>query len=980
MPLVPAVGSLAAVSLSPREWRTVRFYAAKLEQPAVALSAQQSTVGGVPSRGGTPAPSIRRSVSTGALSVVPSGIAAAPGLTPSNAAAGISVASGIFNSLSAGNRSPAPGPIGSSVTRPLKIVTRPPTGAAPSMSLQGSPIESGGGYMAFPPTIHATQLQGQLSGNGTVSGHNRSNSSRLARHMSHGSASPSPLNLPPSGRESSSSHSGSASPSPKLSPSLESMRLSGSSNELASLNSLVNGSVGGRLIGAKEIMLHERHLSSSGSGSLGTSLPVKLGVHVPPRVDTSAFYSASTASTPRSNQSSPGLYPATPHMSGPLREPIVVTGVSLGLPNDTFGDAADGVVPAADDAKHNEDAPASASSAASKPAPVRPGIFSRVNFDRIFSGQSCIAHLTPADKSAMVGMRASQISKDKATGSRVKKFLTEDKQLIQVASKMSPRDSWNLAKEFGLPSHVMEVLDATYELAVCAGLEALRDAGFNLNIDPKKASSPEEIGLPESMRDETGVIFASSFPCLDSIVQEVTAKVRYDTQQELFKQLQMERPIPLPTKNSDGSADDAFLQEASYEYDRKLLFKLLVMANSQLAELIKARGPNIHINTACSGTTQAIATAEDWMRVGRCKRVIVVAADVATSPACMPYLATGFLALGAASILPDPVTAAAPFDVRRQGMVLGAGSVGLVLEYATSALSRGALPKVELLGSHQGNSAFHATLMDSISISQQLHVFLRRIELEQRADFIFSGSAESVECFTKDLIYFAHETFTSANGGCAGVEMQALASIWPGVLGGGSEPTATPTATSCSGKPNPHVLTGSLGLARSEILIANSKGFTGHPMGVGFEDVLAVESLVQGRVPPMANFRTLDPRLAAIVSAEQMSRGGKHDRKFVLRMAGGFGNQFVYVLYRKWNEANQLTWAGRLAASSTSSSGGGGSSAHGRSQVHALRHAAGAYSYPLQVAESPNSCSTSTFVSRTNSEFNLAGLANQAGQ
>jgi len=101
-----------------------------------------------------------------------------------------------------------------------------------------------------------------------------------------------------------------------------------------------------------------------------------------------------------------------------------------------------------------------------------------------------------------------------------------------------------------------------------------------------------------------------------------------------------------------------------YQYNRKLLFKLLVMANSQLAEIIQARGPNTQINSACSGTSQAIAMAEganhflcllcslrraDWIRLGRCKRVIVVSADNPTSESVLPYIGTGFLALGAAT-------------------------------------------------------------------------------------------------------------------------------------------------------------------------------------------------------------------------------------------------------------------------------------------------------------------------------------------
>jgi hypothetical protein len=49
-------------------------------------------------------------------------------------------------------------------------------------------------------------------------------------------------------------------------------------------------------------------------------------------------------------------------------------------------------------------------------------------------------------------------------------------------------------------------------------------------------------------------------------------------------------------------------------------------------------------------------------------------------------------------------------------------------------------------------------------------------------------------------------------------------------------------------------------------VIANSKGITGHPMGVGIEDVLAVKALETGVVPPVPNFRDVDPELGQLNS------------------------------------------------------------------------------------------------------------------
>ena len=80
-----------------------------------------------------------------------------------------------------------------------------------------------------------------------------------------------------------------------------------------------------------------------------------------------------------------------------------------------------------------------------------------------------------------------------------------------------------------------------------------------------------------------------------------------------------------------------------FVFDRRFLFRCLSMGHSQFAEIIGARGPNTQINAACASTTQAVALAEDWIRAGRCRRVVVVSADNVTSDNLLPWVASGFL-------------------------------------------------------------------------------------------------------------------------------------------------------------------------------------------------------------------------------------------------------------------------------------------------------------------------------------------------
>ena len=73
------------------------------------------------------------------------------------------------------------------------------------------------------------------------------------------------------------------------------------------------------------------------------------------------------------------------------------------------------------------------------------------------------------------------------------------------------------------------------------------------------------------------------------------------------------------------------------------------MGHSQFAELIGARGPNTQVNAGCASTALALSLAEDWIRAGRCRRVVVVSADDVTSYTLLPWTGSGFLASGAAA-------------------------------------------------------------------------------------------------------------------------------------------------------------------------------------------------------------------------------------------------------------------------------------------------------------------------------------------
>jgi len=439
--------------------------------------------------------------------------------------------------------------------------------------------------------------------------------------------------------------------------------------------------------------------------------------------------------------------------------------------------------------------------------------------------------------------------------------------------------------KYGIKPSVVDTMDSATRIAVAAGLEALRDAGL---VKGSNASS-EDWQLAPELRAGTGVVYATSFPAMDAVVSELT---RYSNSQSvrcarpsallnaLVAKFEGTRPEGLSAKEEDAlaqvramiekdAAGEEETQGSSFEFDRKFLFRVLCLGNSQLAELVKAQGPNFQTNGACAGTTQAIAIAQDLLATGRAERVIVIAGDDASNSSLSPWVGNGFRALGAAALGATPEECGLPFDQRRKGMVLGAGAVGLVLETNDAALRRwattealslsaivlGQRARCLLLATHISNSAYHGASMDRFHIAAELATFLDQLEKDH--------------AITKTMlatmgVYLSHETSTNASAehSCAANEVYAL--------------------RQCFGED-----------LSQKLLMLNTKGFYGHPMAVSFEDVAAVEILRRGIVPPVANFKQQDSHLGPL----NISSGGAFPARYALRFAAGFGSQVAFALY-----------------------------------------------------------------------------------
>ena len=172
---------------------------------------------------------------------------------------------------------------------------------------------------------------------------------------------------------------------------------------------------------------------------------------------------------------------------------------------------------------------------------------------------------------------------------------------------------------YGVPESIASTMDRAVQVAVAAGLEALKDA----KIVTGEGDGLSGWVLPLSMQDTTGVVYATSFPALDAAIEEVskffeTKTVKGSQIPEIVTGLRkrLENAIGKLSPQSEEAlveisklALEATTKEApikKYEFDRKFLFRVLVLGNAQLAQIVKARGPNMQTNAACAGNNMCL--------------------------------------------------------------------------------------------------------------------------------------------------------------------------------------------------------------------------------------------------------------------------------------------------------------------------------------------------------------------------------------
>ena len=233
------------------------------------------------------------------------------------------------------------------------------------------------------------------------------------------------------------------------------------------------------------------------------------------------------------------------------------------------------------------------------------------------------------------------------------------------------------------------------------------------------------------------------------------------------------------------------------------------MASGHVSMRLDAKGPNMATVSACASSAHAIGEATRWIRDDMAD---VVYAGGCEAPVSRLSVA-GFSAMGALSKRnDDPAAASRPFDLGRDGFVVGEGAAVLVLEEREHALARGARILAEVAGYGATDDANHI------------------VQPSPEGE----GAARAMKLALAD----------------AGLEPAQISYI-----------NAHGTSTPLNEKFETQSIKGAYGDAAYSLPISSTKSMTGHLLGAAgaLEAVISTLAIRDQVAPPTINHETPDP-------------------------------------------------------------------------------------------------------------------------
>ncbi|EKN63379.1 3-oxoacyl-(acyl-carrier-protein) synthase II [Schinkia azotoformans MEV2011] len=270
------------------------------------------------------------------------------------------------------------------------------------------------------------------------------------------------------------------------------------------------------------------------------------------------------------------------------------------------------------------------------------------------------------------------------------------------------------------------------------------------------------------------------------------------------------------------------------------------MAAGQVSIALGAKGINACTTTACASGANSIGDAFKVIQRGDADVMITGGTEAPITN--MSF--AGFCMAKALSTNPDPKTASRPFDLNRDGFVMGEGAGIVVLESLETALARGAKIYAELVGYGATGDAYHITAPAPGG----------------------EGGARAMKQALQD----------------AGLQPEDINYI-----------NAHGTSTDYNDKYETMAIKEVFGEHAYKLAVSSTKSVTGHLLGAAgaVEAIFSVKAITDGIIPPTMNLETPDPECDLDYVPNQAR---KQTVNAVLSSSLGFGGHNVSLVFKKY--------------------------------------------------------------------------------
>ncbi|MEW5707182.1 MAG: beta-ketoacyl-ACP synthase II [Actinomycetota bacterium] len=271
------------------------------------------------------------------------------------------------------------------------------------------------------------------------------------------------------------------------------------------------------------------------------------------------------------------------------------------------------------------------------------------------------------------------------------------------------------------------------------------------------------------------------------------------------------------------------------------------LAAGQISIFFGAKGPNYCTVSACASSNHAIGEAYETIKRGAADVMITGGSEASITP-------LGVAAFCASRALStrnhEPEKASRPFDIERDGFVMGEGAGIIIIEELNFALSRGARIYAEIIGYGVTADAFHITQPDPTG----------------------SGAMRAMEMAINE----------------AGINKENIDYI-----------NAHGTSTEIGDIAETKAIKNLFGDHAYEMLVSSTKSMTGHLLGAAgaIELIATALAVYNGVIPPTINLEKPDPECDLnYVPNKAVAR----DIKFALSNSFGFGGHNATILIKRF--------------------------------------------------------------------------------